>query len=646
MRRNEMAILHWLFVLASTEVMARSYERSGPLRRTKSKDRKAPELVFYQLLPHHHVTQRRRLEAGEPADDLIDPLYQGHGTHYVDLWVGCPPQRQTVIIDTGSSQTAFPCTGCENCGASSSHTDGVFRQAESSCYREVTCEEECEHGECRNNTQTGKSYCHMSARYVEGSSWEAIESVDKAYTGGNHLEVDWKDEDDTGINFRFGCQTSLWGQFITQLEDGIMGLSMDSPSYWNQMHDAGRLKAFQFSLCFTKAPTATRQGTGAGAMIMGGTDTRLHTTPMVYAKQISTETEFYSLQLERMYLRMGGGESVLPNSDDAVRHNVVIKSDDLNAGGLIVDSGTSTTLLTEKLLEPFKDAWKRVTGKDYNEDMLEVSHEELMALPTIIFQFTPWSESNDGSLPGITGESFDRSHPNSILVAFPPSHYFSYLPARGTYVSHVFFRVKKGKTQTLGANFLMGKDVHFDLEKNRIGFSESKCEYSTLGLPNFPISNNTLAPDPDEVPVDQSAAGEGLPIPIDSSPDDTGTVSATPASDDDITLASKGTAGTCSSQTCQRVLMIGFLGWVGFVAGILLRNPRIPSRYHIATQLEESSGNCELKQFGRFSDKVGGMEVIDEDDDDDANGDDDVSDGEGSVSDGEGSSSDGERSVQ
>jgi hypothetical protein len=85
MRRNEMAILHWLFVLASTEVMARSYERSGPLRRTKSKDRKAPELVFYQLLPHHHVTQRRRLEAGEPADDLIDPLYQGHGTHYVDL---------------------------------------------------------------------------------------------------------------------------------------------------------------------------------------------------------------------------------------------------------------------------------------------------------------------------------------------------------------------------------------------------------------------------------------------------------------------------------------------------------------------------------------------------------------------------------
>jgi hypothetical protein len=56
-------------------------------------------------------------------------------------------------------------------------------------------------------------------------------------------------------------------------------------------------------------------------------------------------------------------------------------------------------------------------------------------------------------------------------------------------------------------------------------------------------------------------------------------------------------------------------------------------RYHDTTQLEESSGNCELREFGRFSDRAGGMEVIDEDGDDDANGDDDDdSDGDGSSS--------------
>lgn len=33
------------------------------------------------------------------------------GYYYVNLFVGSPPQKQTVIVDTGSSITAFPCSG-------------------------------------------------------------------------------------------------------------------------------------------------------------------------------------------------------------------------------------------------------------------------------------------------------------------------------------------------------------------------------------------------------------------------------------------------------------------------------------------------------------------------------------------------------
>jgi hypothetical protein len=29
------------------------------------------------------------------------PLFPGLGTHYVDVFVGTPPQRQSVIVDTG-----------------------------------------------------------------------------------------------------------------------------------------------------------------------------------------------------------------------------------------------------------------------------------------------------------------------------------------------------------------------------------------------------------------------------------------------------------------------------------------------------------------------------------------------------------------
>eukprot|EP00957_Ditylum_brightwellii_P144161 10984231-Ditylum_brightwellii.AAC.1 len=38
----------------------------------------------------------------------IGALYQGYGVHYVNIWVGKPvPQRQTVIVNSGSSVTFF-----------------------------------------------------------------------------------------------------------------------------------------------------------------------------------------------------------------------------------------------------------------------------------------------------------------------------------------------------------------------------------------------------------------------------------------------------------------------------------------------------------------------------------------------------------
>lgn len=51
-----------------------------------------------------HSSTSRRL-GGEDDTVEVGGLYQGYGTHYVDLWVGTPPQRQTVIVDTGSGVT-------------------------------------------------------------------------------------------------------------------------------------------------------------------------------------------------------------------------------------------------------------------------------------------------------------------------------------------------------------------------------------------------------------------------------------------------------------------------------------------------------------------------------------------------------------
>lgn len=67
--------------------------------------------------PHHQrrrtyypiVDERNNRHLANEEGSIYETgaLYQGYGTHYIDLWVGTPPQRQTVIVDTGSSITAL-----------------------------------------------------------------------------------------------------------------------------------------------------------------------------------------------------------------------------------------------------------------------------------------------------------------------------------------------------------------------------------------------------------------------------------------------------------------------------------------------------------------------------------------------------------
>ena len=92
----------------------------------------------------------------------IGALYQGYGTHYLDVLVGTPPQRQTVIVDTGSGVTAFPCASCNNCGESY-HTDGYFVEADSSTFQKLDCDSPCFRGRCSGSGST--QICRISMSY-------------------------------------------------------------------------------------------------------------------------------------------------------------------------------------------------------------------------------------------------------------------------------------------------------------------------------------------------------------------------------------------------------------------------------------------------------------------------------------------------
>lgn len=59
------------------------------------------------------------------------------GYYYVTIFVGHPPQQQSVIIDTGSGQLALPCNKCASCNPK--HIDNPFNMKKSKTAEYVTC---------------------------------------------------------------------------------------------------------------------------------------------------------------------------------------------------------------------------------------------------------------------------------------------------------------------------------------------------------------------------------------------------------------------------------------------------------------------------------------------------------------------------
>jgi hypothetical protein len=108
----------------------------------------------------HRILEQTKLLSSSPNSIISNggifnnyqavPLSQGYGTHFANVWVGTPtPQRKTVIVDTGSHYTAFPCTGCVKCGAPH-HTDPYFRPENSITFQRLQCNE-CQDGvACEN----------------------------------------------------------------------------------------------------------------------------------------------------------------------------------------------------------------------------------------------------------------------------------------------------------------------------------------------------------------------------------------------------------------------------------------------------------------------------------------------------------------
>jgi hypothetical protein len=199
---------------------------------------------------HHDHNRRRRLDGAEE----VTHVETGIGTHYAYVWVGTPAQRQTVILDTGSFHTAFPCDPCTSCGDYLDyHESGPFEPDDSSTFVMQTD--------------------NWSASYAEGDGWTAHVSDDYFFLGGTTLE-EIPLASQLSFFFQFGCMFQIGGLFITQYADGIMGMGMDTSTIVPKLVANGLLDRRSFGMCFA---------VDGGTLALGGSNQHLHNQEMEYS---------------------------------------------------------------------------------------------------------------------------------------------------------------------------------------------------------------------------------------------------------------------------------------------------------------------------------------------------------------------------
>jgi hypothetical protein len=443
-------------------------------------------ILNFNLLAENTVRHRALMEERDfltkpskarESPEII-PAYQGYGAYYVDLYLGSPPQRQTVLVDTGSENIAIPCLGCQDCG--NGHTDRPFDPSFSASFRKLNCSD-CLRGKCSINGDT----CEVGSSYVEGSSWSGFEVQDYVYAGGHHdqaLDIyqDVNDNDDTfsGTDpknaakylfpLKFTCMEKNEGEFKKQKADGIMGLNMKSASFWMQMWNTGTLVKKQFSICLRRYPFSSllKQDRPVGIMTLGGTDARLNKSPMVFmdmAHHHRGRDGFYHVHISKIYLSPEGGQRLGGSEPDINFTNAILLEDDksiMNKQGVVIDSGTTDTILAKDLKPAFDRAWQAITGTSFPDQYIDIPANQLKTWPTVIFQFK-------------------SSTSNNTLIAFPPSSYMSLDFSTGRYKPTLWFHDKYG-TSILGSNFMRSHNVLFDIENRRIGMAESDCDYNEL----------------------------------------------------------------------------------------------------------------------------------------------------------------------
>eukprot|EP00899_Mesostigma_viride_P019467 jgi/Mesvir1/27521/Mv07283-RA.1 len=358
---------------------------------------------------------------------------RGLGYYYVVAHLGTPPQRFTLIVDTGSTMTYVPCKGCgQSCG---SHTDPRFNPELSSTYRGVPCGgSECA---ATASSRCVGARCTYYRHYAEQSSTSGVVATDVLRIGG-YLVLP---------GFVFGCETQEGGDIYSQEADGILGLGKDSVSLPTQLAKQ-RSHDDLFAICFGGFA-------GGGGIIFGGSGnvTLPGAQPLQWTRLLHNRrhSNYYLVNCTGMTL--GGQLLKVPPDSFRVGYGTVLDSGSTFSyvPTLVFNVLTRHLLLAVKLPQvpgpdpSFKDICFSNASKDFGQ-----LHNQF---PQLSMRFKGGAELN----------------------LAPVNYLFQFPGHRGSYCFGFFDGKDRGTV--IGGLAMRNKLVVYDRQHKRVGFTAADCDH-------------------------------------------------------------------------------------------------------------------------------------------------------------------------
>ncbi|KAK8799423.1 hypothetical protein WA158_002638 [Blastocystis sp. Blastoise] len=429
-------------------------------------------------------------ETDEDKRRLSDSFYKAPtfgsvlrlGYYYAIGYIGTPPQRTTLIIDTGSHLTATPCSDCRDCGT---HLSKPFDPLLSRSKEVITCNHPNNSLKCN---ACKSNQCVITQHYAEHSLLSGVLYSDKMFLGGNiyihnsSIPVgNLESLEQYSVYNEFICINQYTKLFKTQLADGILGLSATRNSYITHLF-ASRSIYPSFSLCFKE---------DSGIIAFGGQDTTLNQSPMC-----SVPIHYHNYQYTVEVTRIAWNNVKVP----VLNERYFFTSNPLH-----IDSGTSFTYIPNSIFPAFIHVFKSIS--------------EILNAPI----------QNEQTL---MGEEFCVSMDQSSLDLFPilyiyltnncsihvsPRNYFYYRRQERVWC----ISIARDQVFLLGNNFMIGHHYYFDIKQNKLGIAESNCYKSEISAQDIydmttPYSDkpSSYSPSPSNNTINSKLVGHLDPIPM------------------------------------------------------------------------------------------------------------------------------------